>query len=247
MNIKDFFKEYNKGALGFSGGVDSSYLLYAACECGADVQPYFVKTCFQPQWEYEDALKIAEYAGVPLKVIETDILNVDDVRKNSADRCYFCKRSIFSLVSEKAKEDGYDIIFDGTNASDDIDDRPGMKAIEQLHVLSPLRMCGLEKEEIRKLSRQAGLFTWDKPSYSCLATRIPAGTEIDTDTLKKVEGAEKALMNMGFKDIRVRTGKDGARIYIGEDKINEAAAVKKQILSAVSGYFDKVDDNIYRR
>ena len=137
MDLSQFFQRCPKAALGFSGGVDSAYLLYAAVENGAQVQPYFVKTAFQPQFELEDARRLCAQLGVELSVLDLDILNVPQVAENPADRCYFCKKALFGRLKEQAQQDGYTVLMDGTNASDDAGDRPGMRALGELSVRSP--------------------------------------------------------------------------------------------------------------
>ena len=211
MNLQDFFTEHNKVALGFSGGVDSSYLLYAAKKYGAEGQPYFVKTAFQPAFELEDAKALAAEVGAKMHVIHLDIFTHPTVIANNAMRCYHCKQQIFGAIVAQAKADGYTVLIDGTNASDDADDRPGMRALRELHVLSPLRMCGITKSEVRKLSKEAGLFTWNKPSYACLATRIPTDTAITQEALTKTEQAEAIMAEFGFSDFRVRLVGTGAK------------------------------------
>ena len=178
MTLQEFFTEHPKAALGFSGGVDSSYLLYAGIKAGADIRPYFIKTAFQPEFELEDAKRLCAQLGAELYIIELDALANPDVVKNPANRCYYCKTGLFGTLQQRAKADGYTVLLDGTNASDDAGDRPGMKALTEMSVLSPLRLCGLTKAQIREFSREAGLFTWDKPAYACLATRVPTGEAI---------------------------------------------------------------------
>ena len=204
MELSTFFARNPRLALAFSGGVDSSYLLYAAKTAGCDVRAYFIKSPFQPQFELDDAYHLTAMLGVPLKVETVDVLKNSAVAKNPANRCYFCKTALFTRLWELARADGYTLLCDGTNASDDADDRPGMKALGELGVRSPLRECGLTKPEIRRLSKEAGLFTHDKPAYACLATRIPTGTLITETLLNKVERAESALFALGFSDFRVR-------------------------------------------
>lgn len=185
MELQGFFHEHPKAALGFSGGVDSSYLLWAARQCGADVRPYYIKTSFQPEFEFEDAKRLCREIGAELTVLELDALSDPAVAANPADRCYHCKRNLFGTLAARALADGYTLLLDGTNASDDAGDRPGMRALRELSVRSPLRECGLTKARIRALSRKAGLFTWDKPAYACLATRVPTGETITAEKLQK--------------------------------------------------------------
>ena len=125
MELGKFFRQNPRAALGFSGGVDSSYLLYAAVQAGARVQPYFIKTAFQPQFELDDAKKLCAQLGVRLRVLELDALKSPGVAANPADRCYFCKTALFGALTEAARQDGYTLLLDGTNASDDAGDRPG--------------------------------------------------------------------------------------------------------------------------
>ena len=159
MTIQEFFTYHPRVALGFSGGVDSSFLLWAARSCGAEVRAYYVDTAFQPAFEKENAMRLAASLDIVPEVIELDILSCKEVTANPPDRCYYCKKRIFGAVAQRAMEDGYTVLIDGTNASDDASDRPGMRALQELQVLSPLRICGLTKEEIRRQSREAGLFT----------------------------------------------------------------------------------------
>ena len=230
MTLQEFFEAHPKAALAFSGGVDSSYLLYAARQLGADVKAYYVKTAFQPEFEYQDALRLASQLGADIQVLTLDVLACPDVTVNPKNRCYFCKQHIFGNILRQAQADGYDTVLDGTNASDQVSDRPGMKALQEMKVLSPLRLTGLTKAEIRRLSREAGLFTWDKPSYACLATRIPTGTEITGADLARTEWAEDYLMNLGFRDLRVRQlGSDIARIQLPEAQMDTFLALRGEI------------------
>ena len=230
MTLQEFFGAHPKAALAFSGGVDSSYLLYAARQLGADVKAYYVKTAFQPEFEYQDALRLASQLGADIQVLTLDVLACPDVTVNPKNRCYFCKQHIFGNILRQAKADGYDTVLDGTNASDQVSDRPGMKALQEMKVLSPLRLTGLTKAEIRRLSREAGLFTWDKPSYACLATRIPTGKEITGADLARTEWAEDHLMSLGFRDLRVRQlGGDLALVQLPEAQMDTFLALRREI------------------
>lgn len=216
MDFTQFWKEHPKAAIAFSGGVDSAYLLYCAVRSGATVKAYYAKTAFQPQFELEDAQKLAAQLGAELEILPIDVLSVPHVAENPANRCYFCKKALFTAISAAARADGFSLILDGTNASDQVSDRPGMQALQELSVRSPLRECGLTKAEIRRLSREAGLFTHDKPAYACLATRIPTGDPITPAKLERTEHAESLLQTLGLRDFRVRTLGDMARIQVTE-------------------------------
>ena len=178
MTLSEFFAAHPRAALAFSGGADSAFLLYEAKRLGCDIRPYYVKTAFQPEFELRDALRLCAELGTELTVLPLDILAAENVRCNPHDRCAHCKGAIFSAILAAARRDGYELLLDGNNADDDPTDRPGMAAAEKLGVLSPLRLCGISKAALRQKSREAGLFTWDKPAYACLATRILTGEEL---------------------------------------------------------------------
>ena len=240
MKLKEFFEKYPRVALGFSGGVDSAYRLYAGEKYGADIRPYFIKTAFQPEFELRDAHRLTEELGIELTVVEYDILAETQVAQNPPNRCYYCKSALFGALKQQALKDGYEILLDGTNASDDASDRPGMKAIREMKVLSPLRECGLTKDEIRILSREAGLFTWEKPSYACLATRIPTGEPVSGELLKRIERSEDALSALGFSDFRVRVFYNAARIQLSKGQFEKAAQDRERILNVLKPYFTAV-------
>lgn len=241
MNLQEFFKENPKVALAFSGGVDSSYLLYAGMKYGADVKAYYVKALFQPQFEMDDAMRLAEQLKAPVRVLRADVLSDPVVVSNPSNRCYYCKKVIFNMIMKAAAEDGYTVLLDGTNASDDAGDRPGMKALQELQVKSPLRECGLVKSEIRRLSKEGGLFTWDKPSYACLATRIPTGCEITAEKLQKTEAAEDFLFSLGFSDFRVRMMPNGAaRLQLPENQLPLLMEKRAEILNELKKHYPAV-------
>lgn len=241
MRLKEFFEVNNKLAIAFSGGVDSTYLLYTAVRAGADVKAYYVKSAFQPEFEFNDAKKLAERIGCRLRVIEIDVLSDGMITANPQNRCYHCKRRIMSAIAGAAKADGYDIVCDGTNASDDADDRPGFKALGELGIRSPLRECGLTKEDIRKSSKEADLPIWDKPAYACLATRIMTGEVITKEKLEITESAESILSDMGFRDFRVRMRGSDALVQIEESQHAAALARAEEIRAALSALYDKVN------
>ena len=243
-----FFEKNPKVALAFSGGVDSSYLLYAAIDAGVDVKAYYAKTDFQPEFELEDAKRLAAELGAQMEIIYLDVLADPVVEANPADRCYHCKKHIFRALIEHAKKDGYEVIMDGTNASDDLGDRPGVRALREYGVRSPLRDCGLTKADIRVLSKEAGLFTWDKPAYACLATRIQTDQKILYKTLKAVETCEGLMMDLGFRDFRVRVRGKNALLQIREEDRVLFDREEEYILDNLKVYFDQVDlDPVYRK
>lgn len=237
MVLSDFFRAHNKIALAFSGGADSSFLLYSAVKCSADVRPYFVKSEFQPQFELDDARKLCGMLGVRLETAGISVLDDENISANTEMRCYFCKRRILETVARNAARDGYAEIADGSNASDDAADRPGMRALSELSVLSPLRDCGLTKADIRRLSFEAGLFTWNKPAYSCLATRIRTGIPIDAECLKRIERTESELESYGLCDFRLRLTRGGIRLEVRENQTAFAQERLELIAGAVKREF----------
>ena len=247
QRMEDFFEQYPKVAIAFSGGVDSAYLLYEAVRSAKDVVAYYVKAEFQPAFEYEDALRLAEEIGARVRVLHTEVLCDPKVRENPTNRCYYCKQRIFGLIRQAAQEDGFEVLLDGTNASDDASDRPGMKALQEMKVLSPLRECGLTKAEIRQRSRAAGLFTWDKPAYACLATRIPYGEEITKEKLVITEKAEEYLFSKGFTDFRVRYVQGHARLQLREEQWEMLLRDREEILAELKKYYKSVSLDLEAR
>lgn len=240
MNLKEFFTINPNVAIAFSGGVDSAYLLYAASQYAENVMAYYVKSAFQPEFEFNDAKKLIDELKVSFKIIEVDVLSHEEVVSNPSNRCYYCKRVIFETIKTTAIQDGYSVILDGTNASDDYNDRPGMKALQELSVLSPLRECNLTKDDVRRLSKEANLFTHDKPSYACLATRIATGERITADDLKATEAAEDFLFSLGLSDFRVRKIGNTAKIQVKSSQFEMVMLHRTQIISELKKYYSSV-------
>lgn len=240
MKLKVFFTEHPTVAVAFSGGTDSAYLLYAAKQYAANVRAYYAQTAFQPKFELDDARRLAEELKIPMTVLRLDVLADGRITANPPDRCYFCKRRIFEAIRAQAAADGFSVLLDGTNASDDADGRPGMRALRELSVFSPLRLCGLTKDEIRRLSREAGLFTWDKPAYACLATRVPAGETITEEKLRATEAAENYLFSLGFTDFRVRRFGGAARIQVPAAQLGKLIERREDILAELKRYYPAV-------
>lgn len=240
MTLEEFFRENGECALAFSGGADSAFLLYAAQKYARRVRAYYVASAFQPAFELADARSLASGLGADMRVLTVDVLDLEDVRANPPERCYHCKRAIFSAIAAAAKADGFELIIDGTNASDDAGDRPGMRALRELAVRSPLRECGLAKTEIRRLSREAGLFTWDKPAYACLATRVPTDEEITPEKLQKTEAAESELHALGFRDLRVRLLGGCARLQLREEQLPLLLEKRAEVLEKLKRLYGAV-------
>ena len=240
MTLEQFFAENREVAIAFSGGVDSAYLLYAATRYAARVKAYYVITAFQPAFELADARRLAADVGADMLVLHVDVLSNSAVTANPSDRCYHCKNTLFRQILRAAENDGFPVLLDGTNASDDAGDRPGMRALRELSVRSPLRECGLAKAEIRRLSKDAGLFTWDKPAYACLATRIRTGEEITLQKLKQTEKAEGFLFGLGFRDFRVRMVGNTAKLELREADLPLLLENREKIVTELRKDYDSV-------
>ena len=198
-------------AIAFSGGVDSTFLLMAAHEAlGDKVLAITVRTPYIPEWEINEARDFSAKLGVKHLIIEIPLEN--EILNNPENRCYLCKRIIFKKLRDAAAREGFINLLDGTNSDDSEENRPGMKALRELNILSPLKENGFNKKDIRNYSRINNLPTWDKPAYACLLTRIPYNNRVDNDMLKKIEKAEKFLIDLGIKAVRVRIHGDLARI-----------------------------------
>ena len=248
MDLKEFFKEHKKVAVALSGGIDSAYLLYVAKAYGAEVSAYFVKSDFVPDFEMEDAVSVAKKIGVEVKVLHTSVLDFDNITSNGENRCYHCKKHMFEKILEAAKTDGFEVVIEGTNASDDISDRPGFRAISEMGVLSPLRICGIDKDEIRCIAKKVGISLWNKPSYSCLATRIAKNEKITEEKLYRIETAEKFLFDEGFSDFRVRLHcENAARLELNVKDNVLFENKRSRILGELCKYFTSVTVDLEAR
>lgn len=211
-------------AVGFSGGVDSSFLLFVAHEVLKErALAVTAVDASMPERELKEAKAFCEKYGIAQVIVPVDPMQEEAYRNNTPDRCYFCKRGIFSQIKEIAKENGIDHVAEGSNVDDLQDYRPGLRAIEELSVVSPLRQAGLCKDDIRKISKELGLPTWSKPAYACLASRFVYGEEITEEKLRMIDRAEQFLIEQGFPNERVRIHGNIARIEVGEEDIPRLA------------------------
>ena len=224
----------SKLAVAFSAGVDSTLLLQAAVNAlgSGNVLAVTALSASFPEREAEEAEEFTRRIGVRRITVEVDQLSIPGFRQNPADRCYLCKKMLFTLMMESAREIGFTILAEGSNVDDLSDYRPGLKAIKELGVLSPLREAGLTKAEIRELSSELGLPTWNKPSFACLATRFVYGETITDEKLRRVELGERLLQDLGFKQFRVRIhGEEGrlARIEVLPGDLEKLLGIRQEV------------------
>ncbi|MCR4688148.1 MAG: ATP-dependent sacrificial sulfur transferase LarE [Saccharofermentans sp.] len=236
-----FNKEYNalisllkslgKVAVAFSGGTDSAYLLIEATKIlGPDnVIAITIDSQACPGDELARSVFFCEKHGIRQVLLKTDIFAVEGFAENTKDRCYYCKKSLFEQIKRCARDNGFDTVCDGTNKDDTGDYRPGMRAVSELGIVSPLKESGMGKEQIRYFSGSYGLETAELPSMACLATRIPYGDKITPEALDMVRKAEKALADLGFNAFRVRKHGNLARIELREEDMAKVATVRQEI------------------
>jgi pyridinium-3,5-biscarboxylic acid mononucleotide sulfurtransferase len=214
---------YESVIVAFSGGVDSAYLAVSATRVlGASALCVTADSPSYPEHHRRLARRIARDCGLHHEVVYTGELQRPEYRANPVNRCYYCKQELYTTLSELARQRGVRVIVDGSNADDRGDYRPGRQAAREFGVRSPLDEVGLTKEEIRELSRRAGLATWDEPASACLSSRIPYQSEVTDDKLRTIERAEQALRDLGFRVCRVRHHDDLARLELGQEEMARA-------------------------
>ena len=220
--LKELLSSTGNVAVAFSAGVDSTFLLKTAHDVlGENALAVTVKHIAFPHREMSETVDFCNAENIEQIKISFDVMSVEGFSVNPPDRCYICKKALFSKIIETAKERDFLNVAEGSNLDDDKDYRPGMRAIRELGVISPLKEAGLTKQDIRNLSHELGLLTWDKPSYACLATRIPYGEEITREKLSMIERSEQLLYDLGFRQSRVRHHGDTARIEIEDSDLSK--------------------------
>ncbi len=217
--LKQDLLKMEKVMIAFSGGVDSTFLLHVAYEVlGDKAIPVTINSPTYPQREFKIATGFSERLGSTQHVINLSELDNPEFCQNPPERCYICKNELFSRIKDLAEKLGVKHIVDGSNLDDTKDYRPGMQALKELGIKSPLIDACLTKEEIRMLSKEYELPTWDKPSFACLSSRIPYGQEITKEKLIMIDGAEQYLLNLGFQQVRVRHHGEIARIEVSPEE-----------------------------
>lgn len=220
--LQDRLKELNKVAISFSGGIDSSFLLYVARITlpTENVLAIIANGNMVPRKDYEEAIEFLKENKINYKEIEYKPLEIEEFKENRKDRCYYCKKKLMIGIKEEANENGFENVLDGKNEDDLKVYRPGNKATEEIGIISPLAEIGFSKENIREESKKLGLKIWNKPSNSCLATRFPYNTILTEDDLKRVEQGEEVLKKLGIPKVRIRVHQEIARIEVEREYSN---------------------------
>lgn len=237
--LKDNIKKRGSAAIAFSGGVDSTFLVRVDHEVLGDKMIAVTATSSTyPERELKEAMKYAKDMGVKHVIISSEELDIEGFASNPKNRCYYCKKELFTKIKNVAKENRIEYVFDGSNLDDTGDYRPGMQAARELEVVSPLKEAGLTKADIRDLSKELGLPTWDKPSFACLSSRFPYGKQITIPKLKVVEQAEQFLLDKGIRQVRVRHHGEIARIEVSPEE--RAKFFDIQVMDEIGEKFIKI-------
>ena len=249
-NLKKYLKDLDSAIIAFSSGVDSTFLLKVAHEILQDkVIAVTVKSSLFPKRELEEATTFCKTENIKHIIVDIDELNIAGFKENPANRCYLCKKELFKNILELAKENNITNVLEGSNLDDEGDYRPGMQAIKELGIKSPLRIAKLTKEDIRTLSKELNLKTYNKPSFACLASRFVYGESITKEKLSMVDKAETYLFNKGFKQYRVRIHDKMARIEILPEEFEKLLKLRTELLSKFKEYgftYITMDLNGYR-
>lgn len=238
-DLKDYIASFGSVVIAFSGGVDSTFLLYAANEAlGDKVLAVTASSASFPERELSEAIDYCREKGIKHEIVKSEELDIEGFSHNPKNRCYLCKRELFEKILAIANRVGHNVVAEGSNLDDEGDYRPGLEAIRELDIKSPLRHAGFTKNEIRQLSEYFGLPTWNKPSFACLASRIPYGDEITGSKLEMVDKGEQYLLDLGFHQVRVRLHGDVARIELDPAEFDHF--MKEDIRKSVYNRFKEI-------
>lgn len=237
--LKEYIKSLESVAVAFSSGVDSTFLLKVAHDVlGEKAIAVTARSCSFPERELREAIAFAEANGIAHLIVDSEELEIEGFSENPVNRCYLCKHELFSKMKDIAEKHGFKEVVEGSNMDDLGDYRPGLTAIQELDVKSPLRHAELTKDDIRELSRELGLPTWEKQSFACLSSRFPYGQSITPEKLKMVDEAEQLLLDLGFRQVRVRHHDTLARIEIHEDQFS--MIMEKEVRDRIHRRFREV-------
>ena len=235
--LRALLRETGGLAVAFSSGVVSTFLLKVAHEeLGDKAIAVTARSHSFPKREQDEAAAFCAREGIRQVVVDSEELAIPGFCQNPTNRCYLCKKELFTKILEIARSEGLSAVAEGSNMDDLGDYRPGLQAIQELGIRSPLREAELTKAEIRELSLRMGLPTWNKPSFACLASRFPYGEEITVERLARVEQAEQYLLDLGFEQVRVRSHGDLARIELCSSDIPKAVEQREKIHAALKGF-----------
>ena len=237
--LKEYIASFGSVAVAFSSGVDSTFLLYAAKEAlGDKLIAVTASSCSFPERELKEAKAYCEKMDVKHFIVKSEELEIEGFSHNPKNRCYLCKHELFEKIRAVADEQGIAEIAEGSNLDDNGDYRPGLQAVAELGIKSPLRHCGFSKQDIRDMSQYLNIPTWNKQSFACLSSRFPYGDLISEEKLKMVDKAEQLLLDMGFHQLRVRIHGDVARIELDPSEFDKfmKEEVRTEVYSKFKGY-----------